>query len=85
MSNRLVARRYAKALAEIAVKDGNLERYKQELAEISALVRTNPDMALSPGGPSSHNALGRTLYGPSPFEAPPTKVGGSHLRVTDYR
>ena len=47
--------------------------------------RTNPDMALSPVGPSSHNALGRTLYGPSPFEAPPTKVGGSHLRVTDYR
>ena len=45
MSHRLVARRYAKALAEIAVKDGNLERYKQELAEISALVRTNPDMA----------------------------------------
>ena len=44
MSNRLVARRYAKALAELAVKDGNLVKYREELAEISALVRGNADL-----------------------------------------
>lgn len=45
MSNRLVARRYAKALADLAVKDGKLARYQEELGEISALVRANPDLA----------------------------------------
>jgi F-type H+-transporting ATPase subunit delta len=44
VSNRLVARRYAKALADLAVKDGNLAKYLGELEEISALVRTNPDV-----------------------------------------
>jgi len=44
VSNRLVARRYAKALADIAVKEGTLTKYQEELEEIAALVRTNPDM-----------------------------------------
>lgn len=44
MSNRLVARRYAKALAELAAKDGNLLKYREELEEISAAVRSNPDL-----------------------------------------
>ena len=44
MSNRLVARRYAKALADLAVKDGNLVKYQEELVEISNLVRSNPDL-----------------------------------------
>lgn len=44
MSNRLIARRYAKALAELAQKDGNLVKYQEELAEISSLVRANPDL-----------------------------------------
>jgi len=45
VSNRLVARRYAKALADIAVKNGSLVNYQGELAEISALVRSNPDLS----------------------------------------
>ncbi|HLO66991.1 MAG TPA: ATP synthase F1 subunit delta [Holophaga sp.] len=44
MSNRLIAHRYAKALADLAVKDGNLVKYGEELAEISALVRQSPDL-----------------------------------------
>jgi F-type H+-transporting ATPase subunit delta len=44
VSNRLVARRYAKALADIAAKDGNLVKYREELAEVSSLVRANPDL-----------------------------------------
>ena len=44
MSNRLIARRYAKALAELATKDGNLLKYRDELEEISSLVRQNPDL-----------------------------------------
>lgn len=45
MSNRLVARRYAKALADIAVKGGSLVACQEELGEIAALVRTNPDVS----------------------------------------
>ena len=44
MSNRLVARRYAKALAEIAEQEGTLAQVQRELAAISALARSNPDM-----------------------------------------
>lgn len=44
MSNRLVARRYAKALAELAEQDGSLLRTQEELATVAALVRSNPDM-----------------------------------------
>lgn len=45
MSNRLVARRYAKALADIAQQEGSLAAVQQELASVSALVRANPDLA----------------------------------------
>ena len=45
MSNRLVARRYAKALADIAEQNGTLVAVQQELAAVSALVRTSPDLA----------------------------------------
>jgi len=45
VSNRLVARRYAKALADLAVKDGNLVKYQEELAEVAALVRSNADVS----------------------------------------
>lgn len=44
MSNRLIAQRYAKALAELATKDGNLLKYRDELEEISSTVRQNPDL-----------------------------------------
>jgi F-type H+-transporting ATPase subunit delta len=44
VSNRLVARRYAKALADIAEKDGTLVEVQRELAAVSDLVRTNPDL-----------------------------------------
>ena len=44
MSNRLVARPYAKALAELAETEGTLVKVQQELASVSALVRANPDM-----------------------------------------
>lgn len=44
MSNRLVARRYAKALSEIAEQEGTLVKVQEELAAVAALVRTNPDM-----------------------------------------
>jgi len=44
VSNRLVARRYAKALADLAQKEGKLAAYREELTEISALVKANPDL-----------------------------------------
>lgn len=44
MSNRLVAHRYARALVEIAQKEGTLLKVQQELTAVSALVRSNPDM-----------------------------------------
>ena len=44
MSNRLVARRYAKALAGIAEDQGTLVQVRAELAAITALVRANPDL-----------------------------------------
>ena len=44
MSNRLVAMRYAKALAGIAEDQGDLVPVQQELAGVSALVRGNADL-----------------------------------------
>ena len=44
MSHRLVARRYAKALAGIADDQGTLVQIQKELAEVAALVRGNPDL-----------------------------------------
>ena len=44
MSHRLVARRYAKALAGIAVEQGSLVEIQKELASVAALVRANPDL-----------------------------------------
>ena len=44
MSQRLVARRYAKALAGIAEDHGSLVQTQRELAEVAALVRGNPDL-----------------------------------------
>lgn len=44
MSNRLVARRYAKALVEIGLKQGTLQAIQKELAAIDALVRGNADL-----------------------------------------
>jgi F-type H+-transporting ATPase subunit delta len=45
VSNRLVARRYAKALAAIAEEQGSLAQVQRELAEVATLVRANPDLA----------------------------------------
>ena len=44
MSKRLIARRYAKALAGIAQDQGTLERTQAELAAVAALVRGNADL-----------------------------------------
>ena len=44
MSHRLVARRYAKALAGIADDQGTLVQVQRELAEVAALVRGNADL-----------------------------------------
>jgi len=44
VSNRLVARRYAKALAEIVEKEGTLVATQKELAGLAALIHGNPDM-----------------------------------------
>ena len=44
MSNRLVARRYAKALAGIAEDQGNLVQVQTELNAVVALVRGNADL-----------------------------------------
>ena len=44
MSNRLVARRYAKALAGIAEDQGTLVQVQQELTAVAALVRGNADL-----------------------------------------
>jgi len=44
VSNRLVARRYAKALAGIAEDQGTLVQVQQELTAVAALVRGNADL-----------------------------------------
>ena len=44
MSNRLVARRYAKALAGIAADQGSLQQTQRELSAVAALVRGNADL-----------------------------------------
>lgn len=44
MSNRLIARRYAKALLELAAKAGSVEQVQAELAAIQDLVRAHPDL-----------------------------------------
>ena len=44
MSHRLVARRYAKALAGIAEDQGSLVQVQRELAAVADLVRANPDL-----------------------------------------
>lgn len=44
MSNRLVARRYAKAMVELGLKHGTLQSIQKELASIDALVRGNADL-----------------------------------------
>lgn len=44
MSARSVARRYAKALAEIGESRGTLTAFQQELDAIDALVRSNADL-----------------------------------------
>jgi F-type H+-transporting ATPase subunit delta len=43
-SNRLVARRYAKAMVEIGQKQGTLQSIQKELAAINTLVRGNADL-----------------------------------------
>jgi F-type H+-transporting ATPase subunit delta len=44
VSKRLIARRYAKALAGIAEDSGSLLDVQRELAAVAALVRGNPDL-----------------------------------------
>jgi F-type H+-transporting ATPase subunit delta len=44
VSNLAIARRYAKALAQIAEKQGKLEEFQKELAAIDELVRGNVDL-----------------------------------------
>ena len=44
MSNRAIARRYAKALSQIGQEQGKLTEFQQELAAIDGLVLGNPDL-----------------------------------------
>ncbi len=44
MSQRLVAKRYAKALLEIGDKAGNMQALQQELGQVAALVKANADL-----------------------------------------
>ncbi|MDP2877258.1 MAG: ATP synthase F1 subunit delta [Holophaga sp.] len=44
MSNKLIARRYAKALVEIGLKQGTLQVIQKELAAVGSLVRGNADL-----------------------------------------
>ena len=44
MSNRLTARRYAKALLQIGDKQGNVAQLQQELDTVAAFVAANPDL-----------------------------------------
>ncbi len=43
-SNRLIARRYAKAMLEIGIKQGTLQSIQKELAAVDTLVRGNADL-----------------------------------------
>ncbi len=45
MSNRLTARRYAKALLEIGDRQGNVPQLQQELEAVAAAVAANADLA----------------------------------------
>lgn len=45
MSNRLTARRYAKALLQIGDKQGNVAQLQQELDTVAAAVAANADLA----------------------------------------
>ena len=44
MSNRAIARRYARALSQIGQEQGKLTDFQQELTAIDALVLGNPDL-----------------------------------------
>jgi F-type H+-transporting ATPase subunit delta len=44
VSNRAIARRYAKALSQIGQEQGKLVEFQQELAAIDGLVRGNTDL-----------------------------------------
>ena len=45
MSNRLVARRYAKALVDIAAGEGTLSQIQAELVQLAGLVSAHADLA----------------------------------------
>lgn len=51
MSNRLVARRYAKAMVDLGLSQGSLQAIQKELAAIDALVRGNADLERLVGAP----------------------------------
>lgn len=44
MSQRLIARRYAKALLDLAVKEGDAAKVQQELQDLGAMVSASPDL-----------------------------------------
>ncbi len=44
MSRRLVARRYAKALLDLAIAEGTLETLREELKALAALIQSNADL-----------------------------------------
>lgn len=44
MTSLIVAKRYARALLEIGKEDGNLDQYGKELAEVSDLFASSPEL-----------------------------------------
>ena len=62
MKNLVIAKRYAKALFNLAAGEGRAERYGQELTELVHLLRQLPDLADALNNPLYPGAVKKGLF-----------------------
>ncbi len=62
MRSSVIARRYAKALILIGKEDGQVEKYREELEGLIALLDQNPDFEQTIGNPLFDSAKRKKLF-----------------------
>lgn len=81
MKNLIIAKRYAKALFNLAQEEGKIEQYGEELAALVQLFEANPELAAVIQSPLYPEAARKTIFTSVVASANPTPIMTSLMNL----
>lgn len=81
MITNAIAKRYAKALVQLASEEGALEKYQQELAGFESIIGGAPELKAALASPACNMESKQAILGDLLEKAAPSETVGKFLRL----